>query len=190
MTTPWRTPDDPLAYPWRPPGDPLTTSFWPPCTYTLHVYDIFTGLTRRRSAADLGATPSFHRLLSRPVTLAGTSWAPWGSLGDPLGSPWETRGDPWEPSGIPRGSLGDHLETLGDVLGSVGDALAIPWGPLTRIFGHFRCLLGILWGHFGPPRGSHSLPKGVQEASWGALGIILEASKVFMKQFAAIRKNL
>ena len=120
----------------------------------------------------------------------GPLGTPWEPLGDLLGSPWETLGDPWEPSGIPRGSLGNHLETSGDVLGSLGDALAIPWGPLTRIFGHFRCLLGILWGHLGPPRGSHSLPKGVQEASWGALGIILEASKVFMKQFAAICKNL
>ena len=128
----------------------------------------------------------------------GTPWGPlgdplgipWGPLGDPLGSPWETLGDPWEPSGIPRGSLGDHLETSGDVLGSLGDALAIPWGPLTRIFGHFRCLLGIFGGILDLQRGSHSLPKGVQDASWGALGIIFEASKVFMMQFAAICKNL
>ena len=163
----------------------------------MRIYDISTGLTRRRSAADLGATPSFHRLLSRPVALGnplGTHWGPLGdplgTLGDPLGIPWGPLGDPWGPLGIPRGSLGDHLETSGDVLGCLADALAIPWGPLTRIFGHFRCLLGILWGHIGPPRGSHSLPKGVQEASWGALGIILEAAKGFRKQFAAICKNL
>ena len=115
---------------------------------------------------------------------------PWGPLGDPLGTSWGPLGTLGDPSGIPRESLGDHLETLGDVLGSLGDALAIPWGPLTRIFGHFRCLLGILWGHLGPPRGSHSLPKGVQEASWGALEIIFEDSKVFMMQFATICKNL
>ena len=45
------------------------------------MYIFFTGLTRRRSAADLRATPSFHRLLSRPVV-----------LGDPLGTPWGPRG--------------------------------------------------------------------------------------------------
>ena len=107
---------------------------------------------------------------------------PWGPLGNPLGSPGN-------PLGIPLGLLGDHLETFGDVLGSLGHALAIPWGPLTSSFGRFRCLLGILWGQLGPPRGSHGLPKGVQEACWGPRASILEASKVFTKQFAAISKN-
>ena len=127
------------------------------------------------SAADLGATPSFHRLLSRPV-----------ALGDPLGIPWGLLGTLGDSSGTPW----DHLETFGDVLGSLGHALAIPWGPLTSSFGRFRCLLGILWGQLGPPRGSHGLPKGVQEACWGPRASILEASKVFTKQFAAICKNL
>ena len=160
------------------------------------MYIFFTGLTRRRSAADLGATPSFHRLLSRPVALGDPLGTPWGPLGDPLGTPWGplgipwgSLGDSWGPLGIPRGPLGDHLETFGDVLGSLGHALAIPWGPLTSSFGRFRCLLGILWGQLGPPRGSHGLPKGVQEACWGPRASILEASKVFTKQFAAICKK-
>ena len=134
---------DPLATPWRTPDDPLTTSFWPPCTYTLHVYDIFTGLTRRRSAADLGATPSFHRLLNRPVTLGDTL----GPLGDPLGplgDPLRSLELPWTQLGIPQGCLVEFLETFGVVLGSLGDALASSLGPLRSSFGHFRCLLGIL----------------------------------------------
>ena len=80
------------------------------------MYIFFTGLTRRRSAADLGATPSFHRLLSRPV-----------ALGDPLGILWGSLGDSWGPLGIPRRPLGDHLETVGDVLGSLGDHLPSFW---------------------------------------------------------------
>ena len=113
-----------VATPWRPPDDPLTTSFWPPCTYTLHVYDIFTGLTRRRSAADLGATPSFHRLLSRPVTLR-----------DPLGISCGPLGDPWKP-------LGDALGIPGNPLGILGDSSGTPW----RSLGDLRRRLGICWG--------------------------------------------
>ena len=147
-------------------------------TYVIHVdglHDI-----------NLGATPSFHRLLSRPVTPRDPSGISCG----PLGNPWKLLVDAWgilgDSSGTAWGSLGELRGRLGIFWGRLGH----PLGPLTRIFGHFRCLSGILWGHLGPPRGSHSLPKGVQEASWGALGIILEASKVFMKQFAAICKNL
>ena len=149
----------------------------------------------------LRATPSFRRLLSRPVALGNPLGTPWGSLGDPLGIPWGPLGDPWGPLGDPLGTswgllgtswgfLGDHLETFGDVLGSLGRALAIPWRPLTSSFGRFRCLLGILWGQLGLPRGSHGLPKGLQEACWGPRASILEASKVFTKQLAAICKNL
>ena len=119
---------------------------------------------------------------------------PWGPLGDPLGTLWGALGKPLGTLGNPRGFLGDPLGTTWRPQemswGPVGDALAITWGPLTRIFGHFRCLLGIFGGILDLQRGSHSLPKGVQEASWGALGIIFEASKVFMMQFAAICKNL
>ena len=156
-------------------------------------YIVFTGPTRRRSAADLGATPSFHRLLSRPVALGKPLGTHWGPLGDPLGTlgdllgtswgPWGTLGDP---SGIPWGPLGDLRGRLGVPWARLGD----PLGTLTRSFGRFRCLLGILWGQLGAPRGSRRLPKGVQEACWGPLGSILEASKVFTKQFAAICKNL
>ena len=104
--------------------------------------------------------------------LLGTSWGPWGTLGDP--------------SGIPRGPLVDLRGRLGVPWARLGD----PLGTLTNSFGRFRCLLGILWGQLGAPRGSCRLPKGVQEACWGPLGSILEASKVFTKQFAAICKNL
>ena len=111
---------------------------------------------------------------------------PWGPFGEPLGNPWGPLGTLGDSSGIPWGPLGDPRRCLG----VPWDALAIPWGTLTRIFGHFKCLLGIFGGILDLQRGSHSLPKGVQEASWGALGIIFEASKVFMMQFAAICKNL
>ena len=137
----------------------------------------------------LGATPSFHRLLSRPVAL-GIPWDPWETLGDPLGTPWGPLWTSWGPLGDPLGplgdllgTLGDHLGTFGDVLGRLGHALAIPCGPLTSAFGYFRCLLGILWGQLGAPRGSHRLPKGVQEASWRSLGSLLRA-------FLMLRKSL
>ena len=44
-----------------------------------YIHKIYTGLTRRRNAADLGATPSFHRLLSRAVTI-DDPWEPLGTL--------------------------------------------------------------------------------------------------------------
>ena len=90
---------------------------------------------------------------------------PWGPLGDPLGILGDPLGTLGDPLGDLLGILGDHLGTFGDVLGRLGHALAIPCGPLTSAFGYFRCLLGILWGQLGAPRGSHRLPKGVQEAS-------------------------
>ena len=120
----------------------------------------------------LGATPSFHRLLSRLVTPRdplGISCGPLGTPGTPcgrLGDPWESPGDP---VGISRGPLGDHLETFGEVLGSFGDALAIPWGPLRSFFGHFRYLLDILWSQLGAPRDSQRLPKGVLLGSFWKL---------------------
>ena len=136
------------------------------------------------SVADLGATPSFHRLLSRPVALGDQLGTPWGSLGDPLGTLGDPLGISWgllgtlgDSSGTPWGPLGD----LWGCLGVPGHDLAIPWGPLTTPFGRFRCLLGILWGQLGPPRGSHGLPKGVQEACWRPRASILEASQVFTK---------
>ena len=55
----------------------------------------------------LGATPSFHRLLSRAVTIDdpwGPFEIPWGSLGDPLATPW--------------GDLGDPCGALGGLLGT------------------------------------------------------------------------
>ena len=87
-------------------------------------------------------------------------------------------------------ALGESLGTFGDVLRSLGDALVHSLGPLRSSFGHFRCLFGILWGQLGAPKGSLRLSKGAQEGSWGHLGITLEASKRFAKQFAAICKNL
>ena len=175
----------------------LTRPCGSPCTYTLHVYDIFTGLTRRRSVADLRATPSFHRLLSRPVALGnplGTPWAllgdPLGTLGDPLGIPggplrdpwgplerlWDHLGTTWGPSGTSWGALGTPWRSLGDHLPVLLDALGASWG----FFGDNLELQGALIGS----------QRGVQEARWGALGSILEASKEFTKQFAAIWKNL
>ena len=146
---------------------------------------------------NLGATPSFHRLLSGPVTLGDTLGTPWGPLGDPLGTPWGPLGDPWGPLGDPWGPLGDLLGGFGHILGILGDPLAIPWGSLgehlgilLNIFVPLGHLLGILWGQLGPPRGSHRVPKGPREASWGPLGSILEASKAFTKRFSAICKNL
>ena len=95
-----------------------------------YMYIISTGLTRRRSAADLGATPSFHRLLSRPVT-PGDPLGPLGTSWGPLGTPWRSLATPGTPldtvghsSGIPRGALGNLRGRLG-----------IPWGRLGELFG-------------------------------------------------------
>ena len=96
------------------------------------MYIFFTGLTRRRSAADLGATPSFHRLLSRPVTLR-----------DPLGISCGPLGDPWKP-------LGDALGIPGNPLGILGDSSGTAWGSL----GELRGRLGIFWGRLGDPLGT------------------------------------
>ena len=137
----------------------------------------------------LMATPSFHRLLSRPVIL----WGPLGTLWGPLGEPLGPLGGPWGPLGTlgdPLGTLGDPLGTFEDVLGRLGHALAIPWEPLTSSFGSFMCLLDILWDQLGAPRDSQRLPTGVREASCGSLGSILEASQAFTKRFAAICQNL
>ena len=165
-----------------------------------YMYIFFTGLARRRSAADLGATPSFHRLLSRPVALGNPLGSPWGPLGDLRGTHWGTLGTPWGSLGDLLGILGDLLGTLGDpldhlgtfedVLGRLGHALAIPWEPLTSSFGSFMCLLDILWDQLGAPQDSQRLPTGVREASCGSLGSILEASQAFTKRFAAICPNL
>ena len=88
------------------------------------MYIFFTGLTRRRSAADLGATPSFHRLLSRPVTL-------WKLLGDPWGTPWGSLGDLLGPLATLGQSSGTHWGKLGDLRGCPG----ISWGRLGELFG-------------------------------------------------------
>ena len=82
----------------------------------------------RPGAADLGATPSFHRLLSSPV-----------ALGDPLG----TLGDPW-------GSLGGPLGTSWGLLGTLGDSSGTAWGPL----GDLRERLGVPWARLGDPLGT------------------------------------
>ena len=133
----------------------------------------------------LGATPSFHRLLSRSLTRAD-SWGPLGPLGDPLGTLWGALGKPLGTLGIPRGFLGDPL-------GTTWRPQEMSWGPLgtpRRSLGDHLpgslVTLGASWGSLGASWTS----KGVQEASWGALGIIFEASKVFVMQFAAICKNL
>ena len=78
------------------------------------MYIIFTGLTRRRSAADLEATPSFHRLLSRPVALGDPLGIPWGllgTLGDSSGTPWGPLGDLRGRFVVPWARLGDPLGT-------------------------------------------------------------------------------
>ena len=97
----------------------------------------------------LGATPSFHRLLSRPV-----------ALGDPLRTPW---GPPWGPLGDPWGSLGDPLGTLGDPWGFLGDPLGITWRPL-----------GMFWDPLGTPwrsLGDHlAVLLDALGASWGFFG--------------------
>ena len=77
------------------------------------------------SAADLGATPSFHRLLSRPVALGDPLGTPWGLLGDPLGIPW-------------------------GFLGTLGDSSGTPWGPLGDLRGRF----GVPWARLGDPLGT------------------------------------
>ena len=98
----------------------------------------------------------------------GTSWGLLGTLGDS------------------SGTLGDHLETFGEVLGYLGHVLAIPWG-------HLPVLLdasGASWGIFGGNLELQGALVGSQRGSRRSLGSILEASKVFTKQFAAICKNL
>ena len=171
------------------------------------MYIFFTGLTRRRSAADLGATPSFHRLLSRAVTI-DDPWEPLGTLWDPLGIPWGSLGDPlgrpWGPLGTSWGPLGDLLRTLKDPLVTLWGPLKTPWrlpgelrgrlgmslGPLGDHFGVILDTLGSFWGQLGAPKDSHRLSKWPWETSWGPLRIIFEAPKAFTKRFAAICQNL
>ena len=112
------------------------------------MYIISTGLTRRRSAADLGATLSFRRLLNRPVTLGDPLGTPWGPLGDPLGIPWGSLGDPWGPLGDPWGILGDPLGKAWGPSGMSWDLLGTPWRAL---WDHLEVLLdtlGVSWGFF------------------------------------------
>ena len=129
----------PLAYPWRGLGEAISVPLYiynhHMIMHDIYIYIyiyIFTGLTRRRRAADLGATPSFHRLLSRPV-----------ALGNPLGTPWAPLGDP--------------LGTLGDPLGIPGGPLRDPWGPLGTTWGPLGDLpgrLGAPWARLGDPFGT------------------------------------
>ena len=154
----------------------MARHFRPPYTYTLHVYDISTGLTRRRSAADLGATPSFHRLLSRPVTLAD-SWGPLGPLGDPLGTLWGALGKPLGTLGNPRGFLGDPLGTTWRPQEMSWGPLGTPWRSLGDHLPGFLVTLGASWGSFGgildlqgapiaSPRGSRRPLGGLLGSFW------------------------
>ena len=154
------------------------------------MYIFFTGLTRRRSAADLGATPSFHRLLSRPVALGNPLGSPWGPLGDLRGTHWGTLGTPW-------GSLGDLLGILGDLLGTLGDPLGTTWGPSRTSWGalgtpwrshgnHLPVLLEALcasWTFFGTNLAPQGTPRGSQQGSGRPLAGLLGA-------FWRLRKRL
>ena len=146
----------------------------------------FTGLTRRRSAAD--------------------------SLGNPLGTPWGPLGDPlvtsWGPLGTPWGFLGDLLGTLGDLLGTSwgfrGEPLGttwrpqgMSWGPLgtpwRSLWDHlpgFFVTLGASWGSFegildlqGAPIAPQGGPGGLLEGSWDHFG-------GFESVYEAIRCNM
>ena len=148
----------------------------------------------------LGATPSFHRLLSRPVALGnplGTHWGPLGdplgTLGDPLGIPWGYLGDPRGPLGIPRGSLGDPLGTTWRSSGTSWDPLGTPWRSLGDHLPVLLDTLGASWGFFGGnlelQRSLVGSQRGSRTPVRGSLGIISEASKAFTKRFAAICQN-
>ena len=106
----------------------------------------------RAGAADLGATPSFHRLLNRAVTI-GDPWEPLGTLWDPLGIPWGSLGDPL---GRPWGPLGTSWGPLGDLLRTLEDPLVTLWGPLRtpwRLPGELRGRLGVSLRPLGDPLG-------------------------------------
>ena len=131
------------------------------------MYIFFAGLTRRRSPADLGATPTFHRLLSRPVT-----------LGDPLGIPWdsfEIPCDPWD-------SLGRRWAFLRDASWSSSKPSGTSWDPLGRpwraLWDHLEVLLdtlGVSWGLFRGNLELQGVPSGFKRGSSRALGGILGA---------------
>ena len=85
-----------------------------------------TSLTRRRSAADLMATPSFHRPLWVPTPLPFVLLGPQGSL-------WERfrglLGSPWGCLGVPEGDLGSLLGASGGTWEPPGGILGISWAP-------------------------------------------------------------
>ena len=125
----------------------------------------------------LGATPSFHRLLSRPVTLGDPSGIPWIPSEDPLGTPGGPLGTPCGPSGIPWGSPGGLRACLGVPLGSLGDPLGIPRGPLRNSFGDFGPSRARLGDSLGATWSSKELswspkgtPGGLLGASWDHFG--------------------
>ena len=106
-------------------------------------------LTRRQGAADLMATPSFHRplyvfrpfqgLLAATRGLLRTAWVASGASRETLGASWGVFGVSWE--------------LLVGSWGPLGGAL----GPSWAVFAAFRVLCGrffaSLGGSWGPSRG-------------------------------------
>ena len=120
--------------------------------------------------------PSFHRLLSRPVTLAD-SWGPLGPLGDPLGTLWGALGKPVGNLGNPRGFLGDPLGTTWRPQEMSWGPLGTPWRSLGDHLPGFLVTLGASWGSFGgildlqgapiaSPRGSRRPLGGLLGSFW------------------------
>ena len=153
--------------------------------YIYNIY-IFTGLTRRRSAADLGATPSFHRLLSRPVALGNPLGSPWRPLGDLRGTHWGTLGTPWGPLGDPLGTSWGSLGTTWGPSGMSWDALGTPWRSHEDHLPGLLDALGASWGFCG---GNFELQRaliGSQRGSRRPVGGVLGA---FWKLRKRLRSN-
>ena len=156
--------------------------------YLIYIY-ICTGLTRHRSAADLGATQSFHRLLSRPVTLAD-SWGPLGPLGDPLVTLWAALGKPLGILGNPRGFLRDPLGTTWRPQGMSWGPLGTPWRSLGDHLPGFLVTLGASWGSFGGILDLQGAPIASPRGSRRPLGGSWDHFGGFESVYEAIRCNL
>ena len=118
----------------------------------------------RPGAADLMATPSFHRPLLAPFSSPfWASWEPLGALPEGLGA---CLGGPWSLLGVPEGLLGASWapwEGLGGPLEGFSKISWAPWGALEGFLGHLRGVweaswrvwgaswdpLGGIWGCFG-----------------------------------------
>ena len=119
-----------------------------------------------------------RKLLVRPGSLLGASWAC-------LGASWGYPGASWTLLGFPRGLLGPSWRLLGGPLGPLRVVLGASWGSPggawaavdrgshvfskhrnSQVFSKFLCRRDVLWGPLEPFVASWA----ALEASWGALG--------------------